>query len=1026
MIQLTTLGSLELSNVSGPLLAGRRKVLALLTYLARRSPESVTRAELTGLFWGTRDDTHAKQSLRQALAELRAPFGDALEADSESVRLVDGVLRPDFRVFDEAVAHERWDEAGALWRGDFLPDLEGLGTEPWVLWLGNQRDILRHQAARAFDALSAVSVRKSEWPVAADWAAKWCDVAPLDEQAIRRRIDALVHVGRPVDASVCYEGYVRRVKVQLGADPSPEFEALKQSFAADGLPSYRKARQGGNVTLSGLAQLSGDARTLVEAAAVVGAPASAALLRKLAELTSHAFSHAIDELVQGAILRPSEAVPGSYEFTSEANRKRVYDVTAAVRRRALHTALAGHLRVKASDEASKAVVEEHLRLGEKPKAFQIKRQFVFGVAAVPVLVVGVVLANWVAKVAKANDSALAAGSTILLADVRNETGELPMGEGLATAAVLSLQQSRHVALYPRKRARSLARSEQRKDGARNTGLDERAARQVAVREHVARIVSLDVRRVDSGYRLEARVIEPRTGAVLGEQQVEVRRPEVVDALDGLLKRVRSSLGESDASVRESSQPLRTMASSSLEALNAYAEGVEAWTEGDPDAARLAWTRALTIDSSFAMVALALANEAYDRSASGEGDAWMDRAIANEGRLLPTDVVRARQLRALRSGDLEAAARLALDVAQKTPSSEAWYGVGVVHVAARKCGDAIPAFGRALTLDSAHTRARLALAECELQQGNVKGALAAYATVQRLDSDALRRGSNSFPWGVALTRAGRFEEAKRAFSRLFASGSAMDSARGHEALASLESYRGRYAEAIPALENAARLYRRDGAARALYENLVTQATAFVAINGRTRASELIDEAYALGASAEREPAAYMELGHLMARMGRLNGARETLRLLSTRVVATRDEDAWAARVLTAGIRLAERNAPEALAAVEEGNAPASLDAFRLAVIADANAMAGQFDAALAAARRLAEGWHFGGAAQDEWMRATLRIARYSEALGDTASAKAAYKKFIDRWKDADVYLVDLAAAQRSLTRLGGNTVALNSR
>jgi hypothetical protein len=57
-----------------------------------------------------------------------------------------------------------------------------------------------------------------------------------------------------------------------------------------------------------------------------------------------------------------------------------------------------------------------------------------------------------------------------------------------------------------------------------------------------------------------------------------------------------------------------------------------------------------------------------------------------------------------------------------------------------------------------------------------------------------------------------------------------------------------------------------------------------------------------------------------------------------------------------------------------------------------------------------------------MRATLRIARYAEMAGDTATARATYKKYVDRWKDADVFLVELSAAQRSLVRLGGAAVA----
>jgi tetratricopeptide (TPR) repeat protein len=244
----------------------------------------------------------------------------------------------------------------------------------------------------------------------------------------------------------------------------------------------------------------------------------------------------------------------------------------------------------------------------------------------------------------------------------------------------------------------------------------------------------------------------------------------------------------------------------------------------------------------------------------------------------------------------------------------------------------------------------------------------------------------------------------------------------DALAHLEMYRGRYAEAIRQLELAARLLRREGPPAALFDNLVAQAAAFVAIGGRTRASDLIDEAFAILASSDQHATPYFHLGHLMARIGRINGARETLRLLSARLVPSRLDDVWAERALTASVRLAERNPAEALVAVSDSGAPPDLEPFRLALIADANAMNGQYDAAIGAARRLANGWHFGGAAQDEWMRAALRIAKYAEASGDTAAARAAYQRYVDRWKEADVFVPELNAAQRSLLRLGGKAVA----
>jgi tetratricopeptide (TPR) repeat protein len=235
-------------------------------------------------------------------------------------------------------------------------------------------------------------------------------------------------------------------------------------------------------------------------------------------------------------------------------------------------------------------------------------------------------------------------------------------------------------------------------------------------------------------------------------------------------------------------------------------------------------------------------------------------------------------------------------------------------------------------------------------------------------------------------------------------------------------RGRYGEALPVLQEATRLYRRDGQPADLFSSLILETGAFIAIGGRTRASELMDEAYAVASARGISPVGYFQLGHLMARIGRINGAREALRVAMVRADTTNDADVWALRLLAASVHLAERNGVAALDSIAKPGAPAALDPYRLAIIADANALAGHHEAALDAARQLAQAWHFGTNAQDEWLRATLRIARLSEASGDSAAARTAYRTYIDRWKDADIFLMELGTAQRAFQRLGGTAIA----
>lgn len=1021
MISLVTLGTLHLTGASTTRLAGRRKVLALLAYLARRAPEPVARHELMALFWADRDETHSKQSLRQALVDLRPALGDALETDTESVTLRVETLSLDVTAFESCVQAEHWSEAARLWKGDFLAATDNLGSTVWESWLHAERARLRSSAARVFERLVVAAEQGSDWRAMLDAAVRWTEVAPLDERAHQARIEALVHYGRPIDAAVCYESFLQRLRAAGRDAPSVDFLELRARFAADGAAAPRRAP--GLLTLSTLSQLPLDARAVLEAAAVVGEPATGATLRQITELTAPAFRAALEDLSRRGIFGITGESDKRYEFIVAADRKRVDDVIPADRRRALHGAVYACLgRVPGATEA--VPLTERRRPTIDLRRFAPSRRVLVGLSTV--VIAAVTFVNWSGRTARADALELPPGSRILLTDVRNETGEPLLDAALGTAAAVGLGQSRHVALVPAPRNRTAAR-ESARDGGGTRGLDVAAARGIAVRDSVARVVSLDVQRSDSAYRLAARVIDPQSGDILREEEVEVGRNGLVDGLDDLLQRVRAALGESQSVLRESSRPLRAVASPSLEALDAYTEGTRAHALGDVAAARAAWMRALATDTGFALAELALASDAFERGADREGDRWLERALAHTDRLTTIEAMRARQQAALRGGDMAAARQLATEIVGLEPSSASWFALAQADLVGGDCPAATPLLDSALVLDSLHQPARLALARCALAEGDTRAALAHHAAIRRADLSAPARPAYAHAWGMILVRAGRLGDAEAAFARSVRTGLAGDSLRGATALAALAMYRGRYAAALPYLEQMVALHRRGGIAGSsdspadLRAALLLEAEALIAMGARARASELIDEVIALAVADEATPIEFLHAGHLMARIGRVNGAREALRLLTARVAPGRNEDEWAARLLTAFVHLAERAAPEALAAIDAATAPADLEPLRLAATADASAMAGHYDAAIAAAQRLAGEWHFATAAQDEWLRATLRLARYTEARGDIPAARAAYRRYVDRWKDADTPLTDLSIAQRGLARTSGDSV-----
>jgi DNA-binding SARP family transcriptional activator len=221
VILLRALGAVTLETTAGRL-SSRRKELTLLTYLARRSPRPVSRAELAALLWDGTGEPRARQSLRQALLELKRVVGDGLVTEGELVRLEPGAIRLDATELEAAIAQGRPAEAVEWWRGDFLAGLDDVGGEAFRTWLEVEREGLRQAMARALGRLAGDASERGDWNEAAAWAERWTGILPLDERAHRHLVEALRLAGRPAEARARYASAVSRLHSELDVEPGPE------------------------------------------------------------------------------------------------------------------------------------------------------------------------------------------------------------------------------------------------------------------------------------------------------------------------------------------------------------------------------------------------------------------------------------------------------------------------------------------------------------------------------------------------------------------------------------------------------------------------------------------------------------------------------------------------------------------------------------------------------------------------------------------------------------------------------------
>ncbi|HET8655502.1 MAG TPA: diguanylate cyclase [Longimicrobiaceae bacterium] len=228
---IRTLGALRLTLAGVEVLPGRRKELALLAYLARRSPAGASRAELATLMWGERGEARAKQSLRQALLQLRRSVGAALEVDGETVRLTAGSFKLDVVSFETELRAGRPGAALSHWGGPFLDGADDIGGEPYRMWLEEERARLGRLHASALERWVEEAEAAGDWGAMAERAERWTEIFPDEVRPRTRLITALRLSGRSDAALAQHAAFTARARQEgLDGADSPEWLRLGEQL----------------------------------------------------------------------------------------------------------------------------------------------------------------------------------------------------------------------------------------------------------------------------------------------------------------------------------------------------------------------------------------------------------------------------------------------------------------------------------------------------------------------------------------------------------------------------------------------------------------------------------------------------------------------------------------------------------------------------------------------------------------------------------------------------------------------------
>lgn len=225
--------------------------------------------------------------------------------------------------------------------------------------------------------------------------------------------------------------------------------------------------------------------------------------------------------------------------------------------------------------------------------------------------------------------ALEERETMVLAEFEAPGSSPELGDVVTEAMRIDLHESPVVTVADPAR---ISRALERMGRQPSAPLDEELARELAVREGIAAVLTGRISAVGGRYLLSARLVRPGDGTqLLGEQVEAADSTAILDAIDELSGTLRERIGESLSSVR-ASERLERVTTSSLEALRKYSQALGALSGFDLERGRVLLREAVALDSTFAMAWRKLGVVHANRNEMAEANAAFERAYALRDRL----------------------------------------------------------------------------------------------------------------------------------------------------------------------------------------------------------------------------------------------------------------------------------------------------------------------------------------------------------------------------------------------------------
>ncbi|WP_433158915.1 BTAD domain-containing putative transcriptional regulator [Kribbella sp. CA-247076] len=224
-LDIRLLGPFEIFRDGPPVTLPGRKVRALLAILALNCGRTVPFDVLGRAVWSDDPPQRLRGSLQTYVGRLRRVLGDeTVVTEPTGYRLDASPDCVDVLRFRRLLDRSEYDAALAIWRGDPF-------GEPLSAWFEEHEtpvllELYLTACERRIDREAPTGEHIRRLPELHELTARF----PLRETLWQRLLTTLADAGRQAEALDRYEALRTRLADELGADPSPELQAIHQSL----------------------------------------------------------------------------------------------------------------------------------------------------------------------------------------------------------------------------------------------------------------------------------------------------------------------------------------------------------------------------------------------------------------------------------------------------------------------------------------------------------------------------------------------------------------------------------------------------------------------------------------------------------------------------------------------------------------------------------------------------------------------------------------------------------------------------